>query len=1326
MKPFVRYLILLVILLSGTLMLQAQRVHSAAPSVTQGEASSSPLPAPLPNAPQPTINLNVAHGLPGTVVTISGQGVSPYPGVRIVWLNDETTSSLAVAPVDAGQAYSTQVQVPSSAVAGPGRFCAAVTGTAQAAFACQNFTVDTPAPGSVTGQLPLSLNRDDHAVVINNPQVLDATVRLYDQQGNIIASAPVNNNGTFALNNVPPGSYSAGIVGIVPVVVQGGQVIVTAGGQATFNPIPSPQCQKGSVTAVRLSPTGKATSEFDFGSYVNYWPFDEAGPKVSFEVDVQLLSGTNLGLLEVRHDREDGSVALFTVVDPPAQGTTYQFSKWMATVDVGVRTFTFKPNVSGSPGCQIQQGSRRIHIIEHPMQPNAFQQYNDRRVNDLVWDGTHYVFDVKTPSTYNGFDFLIPYFPIDGEQKLPITYPGPPPFLPYLGEMENKLGGVAFHVVGTFDLDGNVTLRAVRSRSRSTLMSQYSVLNAIAPLFPEGGGAPAGRGISPQTNDIPFYGTTTVGTDLTEQLRSIQYDIGEVTLFDFDEEVVVYEGVLFSAVGLVNVRISVTLGVSGDMVLTGQVRPLAPSIDVGATTNVRPRVDIDLILDALFGVVSGGATTRTEAEMRFPMRLTMADPQYIWMPDPCMQIKVTLFFWARVNLLFASHSWNMDPEVLVDYREGACAARPVSTTGSPNDPPRIMAAPHITSDNDGRMLAVYIEDTTPDNAIPSPKVMARFWDSQSGQWGTPVALTNGSRMVQDPVAAFYGTAGQAMVAWSETVITPAEEQAATGLNDILKQQEIYYATWNGSQWSQPARLTNDELPDGQAAIAGDNEGITLAWMRDVDGNVATRTDWRIAVQQWDATNNNWSAVTLLNGHSSNAANYQVTADRQIAQNISRQVLAWTVDTDGELGTTGDRWLTIFEWNGSTWVKDPTNTLPLASDSPSIAYLPGGQDLALAFLRRVNDASGSDGGLGNNARLWSARRTQGSGWTKFEVVDENNEQVRAEQPQVAVGSNGEALIIFRRFGAVATYGELGQVALTRLQANGQAYPPLYLTDEPRQHWQLALGVDQATNDAVLLHVGRAVPGGDRAAEALAPLQPATLGARPTTTTTILSGNEDSLESVVVKPEADPALDPVMALSEYHAAAGSTVTVTVTLRNLGRAEATGLAVALYAGQPGSGSLLTTQPTAPLAFNEMRSISFQVTRSEGEMPLYAQIVTNGGNVSQSNDVATADLGALPPPALVRVDPSPIYPGVAQVAWQPPAVADIGGYRILRSVTPGGPYELVGETTATFFADLLPSSELTYYVVQTYDGSGQLSPLSDEVSFAAGARAYLPSILR
>ncbi len=1324
MQRFIGYLILPVLLLVGLYALIAP-AHSNA-LAESSLVGGSPLPAPLPDGNQPTINLSINHGLPGTAVTVSGQGVSPYPGVRVAWLDEETTASLAVAPVGNGQAYSVQVQVPDTAVPGPHRICAAVTGSPQAAFACQNFTVDTPAPGSVTGQLPLSLNAAPAGgLIINNPDVLNATANLYDRQGNIIASAPVNANGSFSLSNVPPGTYTAAIAGIVPVVVQNAQVTVTSGGQATFNPAPFPQCQKGSVVAVRMTPSGKATDQFEFGSYVNYWPYDQAGPKLNFQVDMQLLSGATLGLMPVYFDRNEGNDYLWTAVDPPAQGTTYNFDKWVATVDVGVRQFKFRPGISGGQGCaNAADGIRRVHIIEHPMQTNPLQGHVDRRVTDLVWDGSRYAFNVKLHSSYDGYDFLIPFFSVDGQQRLPITFPSPPPDLPYIGEQNNTLGATPFNIRGTIDLDGNITLQAVRTRSRSHIMSQNSVINSIAPLFPEGSEVPMGNTASAQTAGIPLY-RANAAQSLTDQLRQFTYTVDPITLFEYDKEVPVYEGLLFSAAGLADVRISITLGVSGDMVINGTVRPLDPSMSITAVTHTRPRVDITVALNALFGVASGGATTRTEAEMRYPISMDSDDPDVISLFDACMRLKVTLMFWARVNLLFADMQWNLAEETIVDYTEGNCSL-PLALMGGASaasqTPPRLMTAPKIASGANGAMLATFVEDTAPDAAVPSPKVMAAFWNSQSGQWGAPLALTDGTRMVQDPVAAFYGNSGQAMVAWTENVITPAQEQAATGLNDILKWQEIYYATWNGSQWSQPVRLTNDQLPDGQAAIAGDSLGITLAWINDADADIATRTDWRIAVRQWDISS--WSAPVLLNGHISNAANYQVSADRQVVQGVSRQVLAWTVDTDGSLATTGNRWITVFDWNGTNWIKDPTNTLPLHSDSASVAYIPGGQDLALTFLRRVNDGSGNNGGLGNTAHLWSAYRTYGDSWQKFVVADEAGDPVRAEQPQVDVSASGEALILFRRFGAVATNGELGQVALTRLMPTGQAHPPLYLTDDTRQHWQTALGINTSTDAALLLNVARPLPD----AAALVGMQSAQRGAATAVTHTVLSSNGDTLETAVMQPAADPALDPTLALSQVHAPVGAMVTVTATVRNVGRAEATGLEVKLYAGTPGSGSLLDTQATAPLAFNESRTVSFQVSRSAGMMPVYAQVVTNGGNVTAANDVATAVLGALLPPTLVRVDPSPLVDRAAQVAWQAPAIPGVAGYRVLRGTAAGGPYELVGETTATFFTDLLLASGATYhYVVQVYDADGLVSPYSDEVTFVlANNTIYLPVIVR
>jgi hypothetical protein len=1283
------------------------------------------LPAPIPGAPKPTLQVSPNHGPPGAALIASGKGVSPYPGVRLAWLDNETSATLQVVDLDGSGNYEATIHIPDTLPPGPGRVCAAVTGADQAAFRCVSVTVDAPAPGSLKGTLPLTSQLSPQAV----PDVqtaVNASLNLYDQQGNVIAGAAIQSDGSYSLNNVPPGSYTAGVTGSVPVLVQNGTVVIQSGKQASFNPTPYPQCTKGSVTAVRITPTGKPTSIFDFGSYVNYFPYTEAGPKNVFQVDMQVLNGASLGLMAVKVDHNDSTQTVFAAVDPPAQGTTYEFSRWVADVEVGIRHFSFEPGVSYSTqGCTVQFATSRVHIIEHPMQNNALQGFVDRRVLDLVWDGSQYVFDVRLHSGYDGYPIIIPSFFIGGEKKLPITFPDPVPVLDYIGPQENIIGGAAYNSVGTLDLDGNVSLTMLRTRSRSSPMNLVSIINGEAALVPEDAGL-SPFALSTSQNilgpGIPLFEPQDVGTDLVEKLRQVQYDIPPTTVFDFDERIPVYEGVLFTVAGLATLRVSMSLGISGDMYYQGTIRPLAPSIDALATTTLRPSLDVDIIVDALFGVASAGGTAHTEAEVRFPVEMDSNDPRFIFMPDPCMSIKTTLYMWVRANLLVTSKTWYTEPEVLVDYHEGTCQ---VVTAGTTADAPP-------SSGPGGRMLAVYVEDSAPSAPDPAPKVMARFWDSAGGQWGPAAALTNGTRMVQDPAAAFYGPNGKAMAVWTENPITPAQETAAgNDLNAILKRQEIFYALYNGSQWGAPQRLTNDQLPDGHAAIAGDDLGITLAWMQDTDGDLATRQDWRIAVQEWDPAGGTWTALDLLSGSSSDVSNYQVSVDRQVVTGVSQRVLAWTVDADGDLGTTGDRQIVVFDWDGMAWKKDASNSLPLRVDSPQVSYLPGGQDLYLVYLQHPNDKSGSNSGLGNLGTLQTARRTFGVSWSKFGVLDENGDPVRAEQPRLDVAANGQALVLARRFGAPSTNGELGQLAYSQLKASGEANPPLYLTDEARQHWQPALAINQANGQALFLNIGRnAPPLASPEGEGLGDvgLKPASMDAHPQLEIATLSAAGDPLESGLIKPGADPAVDPALQISQLHASAGSVVTVTASVRNIGRGTASGVKVGLFAGQNPSGSLIQEVNLGSLAFNQSKTASFQATAAPGSQPVYAKITASSANISTSNDVAAASLGELLPPSLVYALPDPADHSAMQVAWQAPEMPGIAGFRVLRSLASGGPYELVGESSRGLYRDrLLETGVQYYYVVQTFDAAGAVSSYSAEASATLPAfRVYLPLTVR
>ncbi len=1335
-KQIILLLAACLILSSGAISLP--NTHALAPIESDSThipfpAPDDPIPSQPPGAPLPTIALSTNHGKGGQVVIVSGQGVAPYPGVRVAWLLSDATMTAAVATVSAGNAYSATLTVPDTATPGPARICAAVTGTPLAAFACANFTVDPIAPGSVQGQVPITTT----ALNVSAPQVLNAVVNLYDQQGKVIGSGPIQNNGSFAIGSVPPGTYTAGVAGIVPVLVETKSVVVNSAQLSSVSFTPFTQCLAASVVGVRMTPTGKPTTQFDFGTYLSYRPYSP-DPKPFFDADLQIVSGANVSVVGFKITDPNGSTGAIGAPSAPVVSTTYRITRTVGDFLPGINLLKIEPSGTYFPGGQncstMRSATRRVNVIQHPMTPNTLQYNVDRRVQDVKWNGSRYVFNTRIPGNYNDFDIIspAPYY-LSGTKLLPTTFPFPIPSLQYLGKAENT-HGAAFTITGTLDLDGNVAFTAVRGRAGAIGMSQRTI-DDVRSFIPEGGaGIPPLSTVSTlleQAQPLGLLAPAAFPPTFSE-LRQLHFDFEPDPLFPFDEEAPVYEGLLFSAFGLVNVRMSIILGVSGELVVRGTIRPLAPQMDAIATANIRPHVDVDIIADALFGVASVGATAHTEATLSFPARMNTQDSRVVWLEDPCMRLKVILYLWARVSVGFASKQWNLKPETLVDYTKGTCPAlRTASNILTPDtlpQPPRLLAAPAVASGPGGRMLSVYVEDSTPGAATPAPKVMARFWDIPNGQWGPAVALTDGSHMVQDPVAAFFGLGGSAIAVWSETVITPAQEQAAgNNLNAVLSRQEIFYKVWNGTQWGQPTRLTNDLLPDGRASLAGDELGATLAWVRDADGALTTHLDWRIAVQDWNAAGSLSGAMMVLSTTVNSMAS-QVSVARSSSAGVSRRALAWITDLDGEIATGGDRSIAIADWNGAKWVVAVPSIAVLvrAPDSPSVALVPGSQDVYLTFVERRKDLSGTDSGPGNHGTLWSARRT-GSTWQSVAISDDKNQLVRAERPQLSVSTSGEPLLLFRRFGQVGTNAELGQLALIRLTSNGSASFPLYLTDEARQHWQQAIAINTSTNQAVVLSVGRTPSGGAQTTAALTAMKPAESGAHPALKTAVLAATTDPITSTIVEAGADPALDPILSLSVPHAAPGANVVVTATLHNLGRATATGLTVNLYSGEPLSGTLIRTKSVANMGFNSASKVTFTVTTTAGTQPIYAHVVTTGTNVSTANDIATANLGALLPPTLVVAALSPRFANALEIAWQPPAISGIAGYRILRKQTPGGPFELAGEATGTLYVDLLLQRGIVYtYTVQSYDASGVISGFSEETTGIVPHRVYLPLIRR
>ncbi len=228
--------------------------------------------------------------------------------------------------------------------------------------------------------------------------------------------------------------------------------------------------------------------------------------------------------------------------------------------------------------------------------------------------------------------------------------------------------------------------------------------------------------------------------------------------------------------------------------------------------------------------------------------------------------------------------------------------------------------------------------------------------------------------------------------------------------------------------------------------------------------------------------------------------------------------------------------------------------------------------------------------------------------------------------------------------------------------------------------------------------------------------------------------DPVESLALEDQADLAFDPSPDISQLHALQGTTVAITLTLRNLGLGAALNnnpaINVCLYNGVPPNGSQAGCQDIANnmLNFNDETQLVFTATRTSGLQSFFARVTSNGFNGPAANDIVTGRLGSIPAPLLTAVFEDGSLANAIGVQWMPPEVPGLGGYRLLRSTTSGGPYELVGETTNTYLPDLLLRRGQTYcYVVQAFDDSGILSPNSSEGCGSVQLlSAFLPIVRR
>jgi hypothetical protein len=1285
-------------------------------------ASLLAIPAPMPGeAPTATVILTPSSGYITQAVTVSGETNADAAQVRIAWIYGDGTQTFSAEVVStSGNKYSAKIGVPTDALPGPAQVCATVTGSADAKFTCANFTIIEPPMGRVIGQLPAG------ALKAQGTRSLNAMFHLFDRAGQSVASATIASDGSFQLNNIAPGTYRAALEGDLTQFAYFNNVIVNPGGEAvTSMPISIPLdyyidgtfCVENSAKVTNISgspshlndyglvapqpwiygapmpgpkPKSAPTTAYDFGIYIT-----GVSLPVSFSSYLQTTGGAQVQRVDYYIQIGSGNPTL--VGSSNTKPFTASFD--VGTLPQGQVKLMAVPVVDGKSLCVTK---KIIQMVADPMKNPIMQPGAS-----TVWDDNQKVYF---------FSGMIP----DVGGLLPAIYDTPS--LPLFGVFQNRLSAGVL-VEGFLNLDGRVAVMVMDAEVLARLMN-IDVVNETQDLVP--GGKNLGQWIDPN------------------QLNHVAGKIPPYSIANFKNDLTLFSGPIIAVPPWVVVRASISVGVAGDLTFTGGVYPFVPTVELAMIPSIEAWLGFGLAVDVIFGIAGAEAKIVPGIGVALPLLINPSDDRLVWFDDPCLSIFVRLIIQGR--FLFFTFGI-LDEEIVREKIPSGCnpyqpLAQWQSTAGALSNP-AVLESPAVTADPTGRMLMVYIEDPGGEN--PSPRVMARFKPVGSDNWEAPVALTDGTHSVSDPVVAFAGPNNTPIVAWTQntlSITTPPD----TDLGEVLNQQEIYQTTWEASSWLPPTMLTDDILGDGRASLAGDTQGATLAWTRDTDGDLATHMDQRIAVREWTpipgSMGGTWSSMELLTANPAGGMNAQVSAARLYfydpagGQEISRRILVWTFDADGDVNTNADRRLAVATPVAGGWSASLTSDVTARADSPSVSLSLSNPDQAtLAFLARGKDGDGQTdtGVVSNQAQLWTAQYQFGDGSVKevMPILTESGAPTRAEGPRLSSTISGETLLTFRQFGEAGTSLGLGQTSLARMDNTSMVFSrPLMLTDEPRQNWQAALAVNPINNQLSIVKIGRPpiLPAGLTATPLLARLEAQGNDRFNWHGLSANNGNEDTLDVITISPEADPALDSVLMLSQVHADLNSRVTITTTVRNLGRNPTGDLTVNFFSGEPGSGTLIKGVPVTSLDFNAAHQVSIEVTAGSGRQPLYAQVVSAGENVNSKNDLATGDLGDMPAPFALGVIESPSYDHSLAIKWQPLGLPGISGYRVLRSTQPGGLYELVGETTQPVFNDMpLLRGQHYYYVIQAFDENGVLSIVSNEVNGELPSiTIYLPFVER
>jgi hypothetical protein len=788
----------------------------------------------------------------------------------------------------------------------------------------------------------------------------------------------------------------------------------------------------------------------------------------------------------------------------------------------------------------------------------------------------------------------------------------------------------------------------------------------------------------------------------------------------------VYNGVIASYWGIVNVNLSINFGASSQATMQATLlKDLNPNpIDIlpSATLNG----SINLWVDVLLGVASAGVSGQPYLTLGFPVSIVSDTISYADKPTICFGLNGEV--WA--SMLW----WEASFGPFEIFKTGSCGLMAggmglMATT----PPPSVLPAPSLTSDGYGHLLGTWVHNSSDDPAKNVGVMYYVYWDGATWSDGGP-GIADPAFLISDPEVAFAGP-GKALAVFA-TNITATKPITWTDVKSQVATQQIAYSVFNGTSWSTPVKLTNTEGPSGRVTLAGDPQHgqAMAAWVHDTS-DVVHYKQWVIEYAVYNNQSGTWTPA----GPSRLVAtpNYSyVLAEPHLAFNsvgeaalvfVSQRMVSASDTITSPFNDNDHRYTGVLKWTPSSqsWLSMMA-VIPNGALMPSVAFDLNDRPI-VAYSLYGKDLGGDPTGMGNN-NLLGYSILSGTQWITKTVGNVRG----VERPRVIPLKSDLAVILFRGFGPVNT-PEFGGV-------------PMAVTVNPLKPNQLPSKPGKLANVAGWMYAGAKTGGSGKAGQLV------TLGAHnlvPLTAAATLSGasmvpamsaaggmmpfagvviTDIMLMNIPVQPDlAITAAD--IEVGDTVPMSGTLAPVTVTVRNQGLA-ATSLPADLTLiqdeGTAEETLLWSGQTPVEMLFMDTYTFTVSWPAVSGVHKLTARVYpTLTEDLDGENNSASYIVGSPAPPIGLTASVYSKGP-VTGLSWTISAGSAISGYLVYRGVG-SDTLQYIGPSPIGSYLDQGVTGGTRYrYAVSSFTDAGVESARSAEVSVLVPAGVYLPLVFK